>query len=256
MSESIHLFADGEHRNILLPEMDAGEGVPSNQHLIVHGREAMILDPGGAKLYTKVLAAAGKELRGTKLKYIFCSHQDPDIVAALNGWLLATDATAWCSEIWRRFIPHFGSDKLVYSRVTGIPDGGMRIQLGGSELLFLPAHFLHSIGNFQVYDPVSKILYTGDLGASLGEDYRVVSDFDAHVRFMEGFHRRYMVSIRAMRAWAAMVRTLDIETIAPQHGAMFVGKATVNRFIDWCEGLECGLDLMEGVFQVPPATAT
>ncbi len=48
-----------------------------------------------------------------------------------------------------------------------------------------------------------------------------------------------------------MVRTLDIEMIAPQHGAMFKGKAMVNRFIDWCENLECGVDALEHLFQVP-----
>ena len=58
----------------------------------------------------------------------------------------------------------------------------------------IPAHFLHSAGNFQVYDPVSKVLYTGDLGASIGMDYMDVTDFDAHLRIgsalspLEGFY--------------------------------------------------------------------
>ena len=40
-----------------------------------------------------------------------------------------------------------------------------------------------------------------------------------------------------------MVRELDIEIIAPQHGAFFKGKALVERFLSWCEELSCGLDL-------------
>ena len=47
-----------------------------------------------------------------------------------------------------------------------IPDEGRIIELGGAKLYYLPAHFLHSEGNFQLYDPTSKILYSGDLGAS------------------------------------------------------------------------------------------
>lgn len=47
--------------------------------------------------------------------------------------------------------------------IQAIPAEGMRVRLGATELLFLPAHFLHSSGNFQVYDPASNILYTGDL---------------------------------------------------------------------------------------------
>lgn len=78
-----------------------------------------------------------------------------------------------------------------------------------------------------------------------------MSDFDHHVQYMEGFHRRYMASNAVMRAWAAMVRTLDIEIIAPQHGALFKGPEMVSRFIDWCAGLECGIDRIIGLFQLP-----
>jgi flavorubredoxin len=126
----------------------------------------------------------------------------------------------------------------------------MRLPLGSSELLVLPAHFLHSCGNFHLYDPVSKIFYSGDLGASIGTEAREVADFDAHLPHMEGFHKRYMAGNKALRAWVAMARKLEIETIAPQHGALFKGKAMVGRFLDWCEGLQCGMDLFDE-YQVP-----
>lgn len=252
MSSMVLFEADG-HRNVLLPEADAGEGVDTNQHVIVDNGEAMILDPGGTKLYTRVFASTAKESQGARLKYVFLSHQDPDIVASLNGWLMTTDATGLISSLWRRFIPHFGSDKLVYSRVEGIPDGGQRITLGKRELIVVPAHFLHSVGNFQVYDPTSKILYTGDLGVSLGEEDREVKDFDAHIPLMKGFHQRYMASGKALRAWVAMVRQLDVEIIAPQHGALFRGKPMVERLLSWLEELPCGIDLLEGIYKIPPA---
>lgn len=250
---TITLYDDDGHRNVLLPEADAGEGVDTNQHLIIDSGEALILDPGGTKLYTKVFASTAKESKGAKLKYVFLSHQDPDIVASLNGWLMTTDATGLISSLWKRFIPHFGSDKLVFSRVDGVPDEGRRIQLGRRELILLPAHFLHSVGNLHLYDPTSKILYTGDLGVSLGEEGREVTDFDAHVPLMRGFHERYMASSAALRAWVRMARTLDVETIAPQHGALFKGKDMVGRLYDWLEGLEVGIDRMGHVYKVPPA---
>jgi flavorubredoxin len=249
---SIPLFDNGNHRNILLEDYSGGLAVQANQHLIVHGAAAMILDPGGHKVYNRVLGETMAQLgSAVKLRYLFLSHQDPDVVAAANGWLMTTNAEAYTSALWVRFIPHFGLDRLVEERLKAIPDEGMRLDLAGSELLILPAHFLHSEGNFQVYDPVSRILYSGDLGASLGCEGREVSDFDAHVRYMEGFHRRYMVSRRAMRGWARMVRQLDIDIVAPQHGALFRGKAMCDRFISWCEDLECGIDLMEHAYQIP-----
>ena len=248
------LYDDGTHRNVLLEDFDAGGfAVQSNQHVIVHGGEGMILDPGGHKIYSRVLSATFATLGNAKLRHLFLSHQDPDIVAAVNGWLMTTDADAHLSEIWTRFVAHFGLDHLVEHRLKPIPDAGKMLELGGVQMPVVPAHFLHSEGNFQLYDPVSKILYTGDLGTSLGTDYLKVTDFGQHLRHMEGFHRRYMASNRVMQAWANMVRSLDIEIIAPQHGAYFQGKEMVDRFIRWCSSLECGVDLILPSFKVPTA---
>jgi flavorubredoxin len=69
---------------------------------------------------------------------------------------------------------------------------------------------------------------------------------------MEAFHQRYMVSNKIVRFWAQMVRQMDIEMIVPQHGQRLVGKAMVNRFIDWVEKLPCGVDLMtQDHYRVP-----
>lgn len=249
---NIELFNKAGHRNVLLEDFDLGEfAVQTNQHVIVHGDSAMILDPGGHKVYSRVLSETFHVIGRARLTHIFLSHQDPDIVAAVNGWLMTTDADAYISALWTRFVPHFGVDHLVADRLKPIPDEGMIFDLGGAPLVAIPAHFLHSEGNFQIYDPTAKILYTGDLGASVATPYVAVTDFDAHLQYMEGFHRRYMTSRRVMRAWADMVRPLDIEIIAPQHGAYFRGKALVQRFIDWCAQLECGIDLITPTFKVP-----
>lgn len=251
---NVVLYDDGIHRNILIEDFDrGGVAVQANQHVIVHGSSAMILDPGGHKVYSKVLAETFTILGSAKLTHIFLSHQDPDIVAAINGWLMTTDADGYISKLWTRFVAHFGFDHLVAERLKPIPDEGMTFDLDGARLIALPAHFLHSEGNFQLYDPLAKILYTGDLGASLGMDYRTVSDFDAHIPYMKAFHQRYMCSNKVMKAWAGMVRNLDIEIIAPQHGALFAGKENVRRFIDWCDDLECGVDLIAPLFKAPVA---
>jgi len=246
------LHDDGVHRNIMLEDFDLGGlAVQANQHLIIHGDEGMILDPGGHKVYNRALAETFSLLGRAQLRYIFLSHQDPDIVAAINGWLMTTDADAYVPDIWTRFVAHFGLDHLVQDRLHPIPDDGMYLNLGGSELILLPAHFLHAAGNIHVFDPVSRILYSGDLGASLGTNYTVVPDFEAHVPYMDGFHRRYMTSKVALQAWANMVSQLDVQLIAPQHGALFVGREMVEKFIAWCSTLECGVDLLNTNFTVP-----
>jgi flavorubredoxin len=181
------------------------------------------------------------------LQYVFASHADPDVIASLPRWLSASDTTLLISRIWARFVPHFCPNGRIGGRLLEIPDRGGRVRLGGNDLWIVPAHFLHAEGNFQVYDPVSKILFSGDVGASLVPAARAskpVTDFDAHVPSMAAFHRRYMSSRKACGLWARMARTLDIEMIVPQHGAPIRGKPAVARFVDWIAGLECGIDLM------------
>ncbi|WP_461831923.1 oxygen-binding di-iron domain-containing protein [Aquifex sp.] len=246
------IFESENHKVVFFEELTPASAVQSNQYLIIHNGEGMLLDPGGHKVFSQLKRDISPHRSPGKLRYIFLSHQDPDIVAALNGWLLTTNAEAYISKLWLRFLPHFGLEKNFEERVKPIEDKGTRLDLNGCELLILPAHFLHSPGNFQVYDPCSKILFSGDLGASLNQPYFFVENFEEHIKYMEGFHKRYMASNKILKLWANMVRKLDIEMIAPQHGAIFKGKELVNKFINWAENLKCGVDLMdESIYSLP-----
>lgn len=251
------LYDDGNHKCIAFTELVQGEGIQSNQFLIVDAGESMLIDPGGNLTYKHLLAEIASFVLPSHTRYIFASHEDPDIIASANGWLLITDAKIVIAKEWERFIPHFCIRGLTEGRVIPVPPHGMNLGLGNAELKIVPAHYLHAVGNFQVYDPISKILFSGDMGASLmdGEQAgKPVDDFFAHLEHShsEGFHRRYMTNNKVCRLWVAMVRQLDIEYIVPQHGGFFKGKEMVNRFLDWIENLECGTDLIsEADYQIP-----
>ena len=115
--------------------------------------------------------------------------------------------------------------------------------LGRQALQTIPAHYLHSSGNFNLYDPEAKILFSGDIGAALlppDNQPLFVSDFDSHIRFAEGFHRRWMGSNEAKRQWCERVSRLQIDMLCPQHGSIFTG-ADVERFIHWFDELHVGM---------------
>jgi flavorubredoxin len=236
------LYKTENHCNVMFSDLGEGFMVQSTQHLISHGKEAIILDPGGHKIYSKLLAETSAFIPIGTLKHLFFSHQDPDIVAAANGWLMMTDAQGYISALWHRFLPHFGVDRIIEERIKTIPEEGMQIDLDDLPLQVIPAPFLHSPGNFQVYDPVSKLLYTGDLGASFGAPYVRVEDFDAHIPYMEGFHQRYIPVSKAFTAWRNRIENLDIAVIAPQHGAIFPSRDMAQRFIEWTGTIRCYFD--------------
>lgn len=249
--EPIVLFDNGTHQCICFDDLVTGEGVQTNQFLISDNEHYMLLDPGGDLTYTPLSLELSKHIPIQELNYIFASHQDPDIIAALDKWLLHTKAKVICSRLWARFLPHLTASYLTVShgistfdRVIALPDRGQSIPLGQCKVQAVPAHFLHSVGNFQLYDPTSKILFSGDVGASLVPDANPVTDFDAHLPNMEGFHRRYMASNKVCRLWVNMVRKMDVAMIVPQHGRPFVGPEMVTRFLDWFATLECGMDVL------------
>lgn len=237
------LFENNNHKNIFFKDLTSGEMVQANQHIIIHNKEMLILDPGGHKVYPKLLSELGKVKGDAEIKYIFMSHQDPDIVAATNGWLMVTDAKALLPGLWSRFIPHFGVDDYLISRLTSISDEGLNLNIDDLAINIIPAHFLHSPGNFSVYDPLSKILYSGDIGASLGVSDTYVTNFEEHIKYMEPFHKRYMSGNAAIKKWLKLIDNLDIEVIAPQHGSIMKGKEIVNKFKIWFSELKCGIDL-------------
>jgi len=232
-----------------------GEAVQSNQFLVVDHGHAALIDPGGQMTYGELYMTISRYFPPKQLDYVLASHADPDIVASVGRWLTASESRVLISEVWSRFLPHFCQTGKTAGRIVPIPDAGMVVPLGRSSIMAVPAHFLHSEGNFQFYDPVSKILFSGDLGASMtttDEARGDVTDFDAHAARMLGFHRRYMSGNKACRLWAAMARTLDIQCIVPQHGPSIRGREMVKRFINWIDQLQCGLDLIDAShYQVP-----
>ncbi len=252
---AIELYNDDIHKCIGFYDLGStGEGVQTNQFLVSNGNHSALIDPGGNLIFNELFMASYKHIFTRNLDYVIASHQDPDVISAPDKWLIGSDCKIIVPAIWERFIPHFAPPGKFQDRIIGIPDKGMDIPLGKTILKAIPAHFLHSEGNFQFYDSVSKILFSGDMGASIVHSHaeQPVKNFDLHIPNMESFHRRYMVSNKICRFWVNMIRDLDIDWIVPQHGRSFKGKGMVEQFLNWIEQLDCGVDLMtQKHYQLP-----
>lgn len=236
------IFQDGSHKWVAIvrdPEKP-NYLIDTNEYLVAHGDQGLLLDPGGAEIFPAVFSALAAEFDPSALTGIFASHQDPDTVSSLALWLeFNPDMRCYVSWLWSGFIPHFGGTA---ETLVAIPDVGMDISLAGLILKAVPAHYLHSSGNFHLYDKVARILFSGDVGAALlppGQDGLFVEDFDAHIRHAEAFHKRWMGSNEAKRRWCERVAHLDIDMLCPQHGAIYRG-ADVQRFINWFDEIQVG----------------
>jgi len=243
MKKAATLFESGSHRWQVIardPERPS-HLIDTNEYLITSGTQVMITDPGGQEIFPAVFSALSEVTDARNLTHIFASHQDPDVISSLALWLaLKPDIKCYTSWLWCTFIPHFGGE---HDTFIPIPDAGMQIDFGDRALTVVPAHFLHSSGNHNLYDPTAKILFSGDIGAALlppEHDGLFVTDFDQHVRSAKGFHQRWMGSRDARDAWCTRASKLDVELLCPQHGAIYRGR-DVQRFINWFAELEVGV---------------
>ncbi len=213
--------------------------VDTNQYMIHDSSSALLLDPGGVELFAPMLASVVKDVPLEQIKHLFASHQDPDIISSLGLWdQVLSKPILHGPWLWESFIPHFGMAATEYH---SIKDEGETLSIGRFRLELVPAHYLHSSGNFNVYDPEAKILFTGDIGAALeppGGDL-FVDDFKTHIPKMKLFHQRWMPSNRAKNDWVSRIRKLDVDMMVPQHGRIFQGDHC-KRFLDWFEELEVG----------------
>ncbi len=243
------LFENEDHKVVWLgwDEEEGGGAVQTNQYLVIRNGKGLLIDPGGVHLFSRVVAVISNYIHLENIETIFFSHQDPDVSSGIALWLGITKADIYISQLWIRFMPHFGI--IDEKRMKAIPDKGVRIPFGpGNEVEAIPAHFLHSPGNFAVYDENSGYLFTGDIGAAVfdSERYLFVEDFNAHLKIMEGFHTRYMTSNNACKQFIKALKGKSIKAIAPQHGALFA-KEHVDEFLKWFESLRCGVDILEQI---------
>lgn len=242
--QAIKLFEGNSHEWICFArDPDKPEKIiDTNQFMIKTHNDAILLDPGGIELFSSMLAAVVHFLPVDQITHIFASHQDPDVISSLGLWdKTLPHATLHAPWLWEGFLRHYGCESITYDP---IPDEGMTLKMDGLELQFIPAHYLHSSGNYSVYDPVSKILFTGDIGAGLNgpDDPVFFEDFNKHIPKIKTFHQRWMPSEQAKQKWIKRVRQLDIKMLCPQHGSIYKDD-DVDNFIDWFDALEVGIGL-------------
>jgi flavorubredoxin len=245
MKKITTIYEDGEHKWYIVARDPEKPNylIDTNEYLITSSEGALLTDPGGMEVFPAVFSAISTAYDPNRITALFASHQDPDIISSLALWLeFNPKLKCYLSWLWGTFIPHFGGNAETFNLLA---DEGGPIKLGSLELQAIPAHYLHSAGNFHLYDPKARILFSGDVGAAMlphDEDSLYVEDFDRHIRHAEKFHRRWMGSNTAKQIWCDRVRNMEIDMLCPQHGAIYRGE-DVTRFIDWFEGLEVGIHI-------------
>lgn len=237
------IFDNGDHKWIYIgrPNEQDKRIIETNQYAIISKGEVLLMDPGGAAVFPDVLTSISSLFDVKNVKYLVCSHQDPDIVSSIPLWMaICPEAKVYCSWLWKGFLAHYGTEFI--DKYVSLPDGGLDIMLGGRKISIIPAHYCHSSGNFSLFDHDAGILFSGDIGgANIDSKYPLFcEDFMKHSKVMERFHKRLMPSASALMKWVKIVRKLSPRMICPQHGSLMKDE-NVHEFLDWLYDLEVGV---------------
>lgn len=207
---------------------------------------SVLIDPGPPRDF-EVISAKVSAIIGSirRLDFVFLNHQDPDVSSNAAAIQQASPrARVLCSEDTWRLVHMNGLDVRRYAPVERFP-GGVATLATGHEIVFVPTPFCHFRGATMLYDPTSRVLFSGDLLGGAHAQHFVASG-GRWWSGVEMFHQVYMPSIRALALAASRIRRLEPTPtiIAPQHGSLVVGDAVLPA-VDAIASLPVGLDVPE-----------
>jgi len=207
----------------------------------------MIMDPG-TKLDLPLLEDALKELIGglKNIDIIFVSHQDPDVTSNVSPLLMRAKNSFLIGSIdaWR-LIKMYGVPQGRFKAAESFVSSYFEIPGTTSKIYFVPATYCHFRGAMMVYDPETRILFSGDFMAGLNtmNKQSVYADESAWPGIAL-FHQIYMPSKKAIQRTIELIRMLTpkVEVIAPQHGYVIKGDL-VDEFLERLYHLDVGVDI-------------
>ncbi len=208
----------------------------------------LLVDPGSSSDFAVVSAKIGTLIGGmNKLSALFINHQDPDVgsSAAVISARYAPQASIVCSEATWRLIVHFNLPPERYLDTARFPRG-FEIPTG-HVMLPVPSPFCHFRGAVMLYDPETRVLFTGDLFGGLSPlEARGLWADESDWAGLRAFHQTYMPTNRVLVRAIEAIRKLDppVEIIAPQHGRLLRGPI-LNRFMERLARLPVGLDILD-----------
>lgn len=210
----------------------------------------LLVDPGSSSDFAVVSAKIATLIGGmNKISTLFINHQDPDVgsSAAVICAKYAPQASIVCSESTWRLIVHFNLPPERFIDTARFPRG-FDVPTG-QTLIPVPSPFCHFRGAVMLYDPETRVLFTGDLFGGLTplEAQGLWAD-ESDWPGMRAFHQTYMPTNRVLTRVMETIRAIQppVEIIAPQHGRLIRG-SMIERFMERLERLPVGLDVIDDV---------
>ena len=210
-------------------------------YLVEHGDQSVLIDPGSVLTFPSTVRKVEKVIPFDHIRYFLCSHQDPDIGAALPQVdQMVTRPDACLVTDWRSaaLLKHYGT-KLPFWLVDS---HDWQLDLGGRVLDFLLTPYLHFAGAFVTFDSATGTLFSSDLFGGFTKEPRLFAEDVEYFEAIRPFHEHYMPSRDILGHTLRKLDRLDLKLIAPQHGSI-IPRHLIRPIVARLRDLECGLYL-------------
>jgi len=211
-------------------------------YLVEQGDQSVLIDPGSALIADVVIRKVDSIVGVDHVRWLVCSHQDPDIIGALPALHdrgLHPDA---------KIVTHWRDEALIVHSGTALPfwrieEHNWRLPLKDRTLQFRFTPYVHFAGAFCTFDEVSGTLFSSDLFGGFSADLSLYASSMAYFESMRAFHEHYMPSREILAHALDQLRDLPMRRIAPQHGQI-IPEELIAPLIGQLQQLECGIYLL------------
>ena len=182
------------------------------------------------------------------LRMFSLNHQDPDVVGNLI-YLTQENArlTGVVTDDTWRLVRHLNVRPKQIFLSSKAEQNVVKLSVG-RKVQFVPTPFCHFRGAMAIFDPETRILFSGDLFGGLNQPGRVqLYGEEADWPGIAQFHRIYMPCTSALDYAIRQIRALKpaVKIIAPQHGFVLTGPF-MEAVLDRLQTLPVGMDSLVG----------
>ena len=211
-------------------------GLVCNTYLyITNSGKAMLFDPGPARHFQGMYANLISLVQPNQILYVVLSHVDESTSSSLP---LLMQSGVKGKLVTSRYSANQLQSYQPQNPTLYIEDLGMRINLVGELLQFLPTPYLMSPGAFSSYFSHNATLLSGDL---FGAVPIVTTNEEKPLTYLDRmvlYHQQGVPSSSIIRPVMDMLGLYKIKKIFPQHGEPILRDASI--YIDKLRELECG----------------
>lgn len=218
-------------------------GTRQTTHYVVCSMgQAVLIDPGGIADFGPLLNAISEKIDLTKITAVIATQSSSYAIGSIGYWaeVLGPETPIYASELIAAELPHIDPDL----NVQIVSESGGEVAMSdGTGLHMVPAPYLPSADSMTVYDPMARVLYTGDIGTAEGSWADDSTPFAERFAFvshsMNAFHETWFASSRAIEDWMARIDGCDVEVVAPRAGPCLRGRE-VTHFKKWVAAMATG----------------